>query len=99
MIEPVRNSDEFLLHRKPSGFACANTKRKELDNMELLELKYKLNELCKDKNVQIVNNSLSKLKKGELLSKRDLSDRFIYNNAYIFYNIKDIQWNMKVILI
>ena len=27
MIEPVRNSDEFLLHRKPSGFACANTKR------------------------------------------------------------------------
>ena len=76
-----------------------NTKRKELDNMELLELKYKLNELCKDKNVQIVNNSLSKLKKGELLSKRDLSDRFIYNNAYIFYNIKDIQWNMKVILI
>ena len=28
MIEPVRNSDEFLLHRKPSRFACANTKRK-----------------------------------------------------------------------
>ena len=25
--EPVRNPNGFLLHRKPSGFACANTKR------------------------------------------------------------------------
>ena len=40
MTEPVRNSSEFLLHRKPSGFACANTKRKRLRPYEYLWREY-----------------------------------------------------------